>query len=43
MENYGTKINVVTFIFMLYFLPVKLKKIYKNSKKWLLSNAINLF
>ena len=32
MENYGIKINVVTFIFM-FSLPVKLQNSIKNSKK----------
>ena len=42
IENYDIKINVVTFIFM-GFLADEITKFYTNSKKGLLSVAINLF
>ena len=40
MENYGIKINVVTFIIMFCFASEITNSIKKNSKKRLLSVAI---
>ena len=42
MVKYGIKINLMTFIFM-GFLAGEITKIYTNSKKLLISVAINLF
>ena len=43
MKKYGTKRNVVASIFMFFFLAGEITKFYTNSKKCLLSAAINLF
>ena len=40
MENHGIKINVVIFIFMFFFAG-EIRKFYTNSKKRLLSVALN--
>ena len=41
MKNYGTNVNVVVFICIVFW-PVKLQILYKLKLKWLLSVAKNL-